>query len=56
VRNRFKESVKGFAEVHVWVSEECFSMLKQLHDQHPEAHVKIRIHGVGSRKFGQGAP
>lgn len=56
VRNWFKESVKDFAEVHVWVSEECFSKLKQLHDQHPEAHGKIRIHSVRLRRFGQGAP
>jgi len=50
VRNWIKESVKDFAEVHSWTSEECFEKLRQLYERHGEVHGKVKIFPVRVEK------
>ncbi|MEM2288939.1 MAG: ATP-binding protein, partial [Sulfolobales archaeon] len=53
VRNWIKESVKDFAEVHSWTSEECFEKLRQLYERHGEVHGKVKIFPVRVEKPGK---
>ncbi|MEM1694697.1 MAG: ATP-binding protein, partial [Ignisphaera sp.] len=50
VHNWLKESVKDFAEVHSWTSEECFERLRQLYERHGEVHGKVKIFPVRVEK------
>ncbi|MEM4485882.1 MAG: ATP-binding protein [Zestosphaera sp.] len=43
VHNWVKESARDFLEVHTWTSEECFSRLQKLYEQHPEVHGNVKI-------------
>ncbi|MEM4914048.1 MAG: ATP-binding protein, partial [Desulfurococcaceae archaeon] len=53
VHNWLKESVRDFAEVHSWTSEECFEKLKQLYEKHGEVHGKVKVFSVRMEKPGK---